>query len=146
MTTKAEFTEQEWDLIREAPPTAGLIVVTAQRGGTFRETLAIAKAYADARGQHGESEFLDELVSSKPKTDRTRHHSFEELKEYGLRQVADAVGLLESKATPEEVEDYRRFVLAVAERVANAHREEGTAVSPGERAAIDEIAGALGAR
>jgi hypothetical protein len=53
--------------------------------------------------------------------------------------------VLERKATPEEVEDYRRFVLNLAEKVANAHRENGQSVSPAEQAAIDEIAANLGA-
>ena len=46
---------------------------------------------------------------------------------------------------PEEVEDYKRFVLALVDRVAKRHEEHGTAISPNERSAIDEIAGALGA-
>jgi hypothetical protein len=33
------------------------------------------------------------------------------------------VELLERKATSEEPDDYERFVLNVADRVANAHRE-----------------------
>jgi hypothetical protein len=73
--------------------------------------------------QHGESELLDEVVSAKPKVDRTRHHSAEELKEDALRELRDAVELLERKATPEEVDDYRG--LALAERVAEAHKERG---------------------
>jgi hypothetical protein len=44
MTGKADFTEQEWALVLEGPPSAGMIVLTAQRGGTIRETFAIAKA------------------------------------------------------------------------------------------------------
>jgi hypothetical protein len=30
MTTKADFTPEEWDLIAEGPPSAGLIVSTAE--------------------------------------------------------------------------------------------------------------------
>jgi hypothetical protein len=145
MSGKADFTEQEWQVVLEGPPSAGLIVVTAQRGGTFRETIAIAKAYVEARQQHGESELLDEIVSAKPETDHTRYHSAEELKEQGLQHLRDAVALLERKATPEELEDYRRFVLNLAERVASAHREGGAGVSPAERAAIEDIAASLGA-
>jgi hypothetical protein len=144
MTAKTDFTEQEWELILEGPPSAGMIVVTAQRGGTFRETYAIAKAYAEARQQHGESELLDEIVSAKPEMDHTRYHSSEELKEHGLQHLRDAVALLESKASPEEVDGYRRFVVALAEKVANAHREGDRAVSDAEQAAINEISGALG--
>ena len=53
------------------------------------------------------------------------------------------------KATPEEVEAYKRFVLKLAETVAEAHREGGLMgiggeqVSEGERAALDEIAATL---
>jgi hypothetical protein len=143
MTGKADFTPEEWLVVLEGPPSAGLIVVTAQRGGSFRETIAIAKAYAEARQQHGESELLDEIVSAKPQTDHTRYHSAEELKDQGLQHLRDAVALLQRKATPEELEDYKRFVLNLAGRVANAHRVGGVGVSPAERAALEEIAASL---
>ena len=145
MTGQADFTEEEWELVLEGPPAAGLIVVTAQKGGMFRESLAMAKAYGEAREQHGESQLLDEIVAAKPKVDHTRYHSVDELKQHGLERLRNAVELLERKATPEEVEGYRRFVLTLADRVANAHREGGVSVSDAERAAIGEIAAALGA-
>jgi hypothetical protein len=144
MTGSADFTPEEWELIVEGPTGAGMVVITAQRGGTFRETFSMAKAYAEARQQHGESELLDELVAAKPQIDRTRHGSPAELKEHALRELRDAVGLLQQRATPAEVDDYRRFVLGLAERVASAHREGDQAISDAERAAVDEIAAALG--
>jgi hypothetical protein len=144
MTGKADFTQEEWQLVLEGPPSAGMIVVTAQRGGTFRETIAIAKTYAEARQHHGESELLDEIVSARPELDHTRYHSFDELKEHGLQHLRDAVELLERKTTPEEVKDYKGFVLNLADKVANAHREGGDTVSPAERAAIEEITATLG--
>ena len=49
MTGKADFTPEEWELILEGPPSAGMIIVTAQRGGSFRESIAMAKAYVEAR-------------------------------------------------------------------------------------------------
>ena len=145
MTGKADFTEQEWDTVLEGPPSAGMIVMLAQRGGTFRETFAIGKAYAEARQQHGASALLDEIVSAKPEVDHTRYKSVEEFEQHGLQHLRDAIELLERKATPDEVEGYRRFVVALAEKVANAHREHGVAVSDAERAAIDRIATSLGA-
>ena len=144
MTGKADFTPEEWELILEAPPSAGLIVVTAQRGGTFRESIAMGKAYVEARQEHGESELIDEIVSAKPERDHTRYHSVEELKQHGLQHLRDAAEQLERKATPKEVEDYRGFVLTLAEKVAKAHRERGEQVSDAERAAITEISASLG--
>ena len=145
MTGKADFTEDEWKLLLEGPPSAGLIVVSAQRGGTFREAFAIGKAYTEARKQHGDSELLDEIVAAKPERDHTRYHSYDELKQAGLQHLRDAVGLLEQNGTPAEVDDYRRFVLDLSQRVANAHREGGEQVSEAEQAAIDEISASLGA-
>jgi len=145
MTGKADFTQEEWDIILEGPPSAGMIVVTAQRGGTFRESFAIGRAYVEARQQHGDSELLDEIVAAKPERDHTRYHSVEELKQGGLQHLRDAVELLQRKATPEEVEDYRRFVLNLADKVAKAHREGGEQISDAEQAAIDEISASLGA-
>ena len=144
MTGKADFTEQEWDLVLEGPPSAGMFVVTAQRGGPIRETLAIARAYVEARQHHGESELLDEIVAAKPEIDHTRYHSLDELRQHALQHLRDAVELLERKATPDEVEGYKRFVVTLADKVAGAHREGGAAVSEPERAAIDEISASLG--
>ena len=144
MTGKADFTEQEWELVLEAPPLAGLVVVTAARGGTFKESFAIGKAYGEARQQHGASQLLDEVTGSKPKLDHTRFGSVDELKQHALARLREAAELVQRKGTPEELEDYRSFVMALADRVANAHREDGVAVSQDERAAMDEIASALG--
>jgi hypothetical protein len=144
MTTKAAFAPEEWTVVLEGPPTAGMIVITAAHGGTFRESIAMSKAYTEARAEHGESELLDEIVAAKPKVDHTRYHSPEELRDNGLGHLRDAIALLESKATAEERDDYRRFVLTVANKVAAAHREGGKQVSPAEEQAIADITSALG--
>src|SRR5256714_13107139 len=94
MTGKADFTPQEWNTVLEGPPSAGLNVITAQRGGTFRETISMAKAYTEARQHHGASELLDEIVAAKPHVDHTRYHSPDELRQAGLQRVRDAAALL----------------------------------------------------
>ncbi|MFL5908849.1 MAG: hypothetical protein ACJ75Z_14780 [Solirubrobacterales bacterium] len=148
MTGKADFTEEEWERILEAPPAAGLLVIASDRGGSIKESFSMAKAYAEARQQHGESQLLDEIVSAKPEVDKTRAHSPEELKERSLQHLQDAVALLRAKASDEEVEEYRKFIVGLASRVAEARREgflglSGERVSEDERAAIAEIEAAL---
>ncbi len=103
MTTKQDFTPSEWEQVLEGPPSAGTIVITAQRGGMLRETVSMAKAYTEAREQHGQSELLDEIVAAKPKIDHTRYGSPQELKEHALGHLRDAVAVLEVKATPQEL-------------------------------------------
>jgi hypothetical protein len=144
VTTKADFSPEDWNLVLEGPPMAGMIVITASSGGTFKETWAMSKAYLEARGQHGESELLDDIVAAKPKSDHTHAHSPQELREHGLGLLRDAVALVASKATEEEVEGYRKFVLFVAQKVAEAHREGGQVVSAPEADAISKISAALG--
>jgi hypothetical protein len=76
--------------------------------------------------------------------DRTKAHSPGELKEHGLQRIREAVALLEQKASPQEVDDYRRFVISLAERVAGAKAEDDDKpVSEAETAAIAEISQAL---
>ena len=147
MTTKQDFTPPEWEQVLEGPPSAGMLVITAAPGGMFRETMSMAKAYAEAREHHGQSELLDEIVAAKPKVDHSRYGSPEELTERSLGHLRDAVALLETKATPEECQEYKSFILTLADKVASAHKEGGSAegsVSEPERAAIDSISQALG--
>jgi phage-related baseplate assembly protein len=141
MTTKADFTPEEWELVREGPPTAGMVALTAESGGTFRESWALAKAYTEARKEHGESELLDALVAEKP--DLKRYKTTEELEDQGLRRLTEAVALLEQKATAGEVVAYKKFALGVAERVAEAHKEGDRPVSAGERTAIEKLEASL---
>jgi hypothetical protein len=151
MTGKADFTADEWELVLSAPPSAGFLVATAQRGGTFRESFSIAKAYAEARQRHGDSELLDEITSAKPEIDHTRFHSVEELEQHALGRIRDAVALVSAKAAPAEAEEYRGFIVDLAERVAAAHKEGflgvgGERVSDAEREATAKVEQAAGAR
>jgi len=143
MTAKADFEPEDWKIVVEAPPSAAMLVITAQRGGTFRETLAMSKEYAEARQQHGQSELLDELVGERPRVDHSHYHSPEELKEHVLQHLREAVAVLQQKAQPSEVDDYRKFTVSLAERVAGAHSEDGQAVSDAERQAIEAITAAM---
>lgn len=148
MTSKADFTTEEWELLREAPSTAGMIVITADRGGQFRESVAMAKAYVEARKEHGDSQLLDELVAAGPKVDHERFKSAEGRKEYGLGQLNQAAELLASKASRQELDEYRGFVNGLSRRAAAAtkggiFRRAKKQISDAEQGALDDIAYAL---
>jgi hypothetical protein len=145
VTTKAAFSPSEWHQVLEGPPAAGLLVITASHGGTLRETIAMSKAYTEARAEHGDSELLDEIVAEKPRIERGGSvHNPEELRDQALACLTDATALLQDKATVEERDEYRRFVVTVASKVAAAHRESGKQVSAPEAQAIQDIRTALG--
>jgi hypothetical protein len=149
MARKADFNAEEWSLVLEAPPLAGMMVMVAERGGTIREAVSMGKAYTAAQQQQG-GELIGEIVSARPELDPQRYKTPEELRERGLGRIREAVDLLERKASPEEVDAYKRFIVDVATTVANAKKEGGVLgiggkpVSEAEQQAIDELAAALG--
>lgn len=152
MTTKADFNAEEWSTVVEGPLYAGMWVISADRGGTLRESLALGRVYQDARARQGESGLLDELVKSPPSIDRDRvREAGGNIAAVASERLRSAMAILEGKATPEEVDAYKRFVMTVAQAVASAHKEGGflgvggKPVSDAENQALDEISTTLGA-
>ena len=151
MTRKADFNAEEWATVAEGPLYAGMRVISADRGGTVRESLALGRVYQEARAGHGESELLDELVKSPPSIDPDRvREAGGNIAAVASERLREAIGILEAKATPEETDAYKRFVMTVAQAVAAAHKEGGflgiggKQISDAENQALDEISMALG--
>ncbi len=144
MTTRADFSEDEWRVVLEGPTSAGMLVVTASKGGMFRETFAMSKAYAEARAEHGRSALLDAVVATNPKVEHVHAGSPEAAREQLLGILGRATALVAAKADVEELGAYRRFVITLSEKVAAAHREHGVDVDPAEARALQDIKTALG--
>ncbi|MEO9120699.1 MAG: hypothetical protein ABI355_16610 [Solirubrobacteraceae bacterium] len=152
MTTKADFNAEEWSTVVDGPLYAGMRVISADRGGTMRESLAMGRAYRQAREPHGESGLLDELVKSPPAIDPDRvRESGGDISTVATKQLREAMRILQAKATRSETDAYKTFVMTVAEAVASAHREGGflgiggKEISEAENRALDELSAALGA-
>jgi hypothetical protein len=150
MTTKSQFNAEEWDRVAQAPALAALRVMLADRGGAIRESIALGKAYAEAR-RDGGSELIEALVSSPPHLDPSSMGQPDQLREQLPERILEAVRTAEEKATPDEAEQYRAFILRVAEVVASAAKEGGVLgiggkpVSEQEQAVLDELQRELGA-
>ena len=151
MTRRADFNAEEWSTVVDAPLYAALRVIAASHGGALRESLAMGRAYQDARAHHGESELLDELVKSPPAIDADEmRHAQSNIAQVTSQQLRDAIGIVEAKATAAETDSYKAFVMRVAQAVASAHKEGGflgiggKQVSDAENQALDEISAALG--
>ena len=148
MTSRAAFSAEEWAVVAEAPLLAGARVVAADRGATRREDFAIGEVYEAARELRGESALLDELVASSPELDDIRRD--DAALAASNDHLRHALGIVQQKATPEDVDAYKGFVLAVVQTAAEANREGGFAgiggeeVSAGEQVALDEMYALLG--
>jgi hypothetical protein len=140
MTSKADFSEQEWDTLQKAVAGAGLLVSVSDRGffDTFKEAGALAKHLNQAREGH-ESDLVRELSGMRG-TGFGLTASPGEVERETLEALGSATPILREKA-PEELEAYRSFVLDVAESVAEAAKGVGV----GEAGAIEKIRAALDA-
>lgn len=149
MTTKAVFNAEEWADVTSAPAMTAMSVVAADRGGTLRESVSMARAYTDAR-RAVSSELIRDLLMSPPVLDPSTFQPGGDAIRQASEELRRAVELLEEKAAPEEVEEYKRFVLELADTVARAHKEGGflgiggRQVSEREQEALDAIAATLG--
>jgi hypothetical protein len=151
MTKRSDFNAEEWATVVNGPLYAGMRVIAADRGGTVRESLAMGRVYQAARERHGESELLDELLKSPPAIDPEHMRQVGgDITAIAPQQLRDAKSILEAKATPGELDAYKKFVMTVAQAAAGAHKEGGILgiggqqISDAENQALDEISVALG--
>jgi hypothetical protein len=148
MTSRADFNAEEWATVVDGPIYAALRVIAASHGGRLRESLALGRAYQDARANHGANELLDELLKSPPAIDADElRHAQSNIVEVAAQQLRTAIGMV---GAPAETDSYKTFVMTVAQAVASAHTEGGflgiggKQISDAENQALDEISTALG--
>jgi len=78
-----------------------------------------------------------------------REQQLANLRSAVLSRITEVVDLLSRKATPDEIQAYKRMVMVVAEKAANASREGGflgfggVRVSNAEQSFLNEVKGAL---
>jgi hypothetical protein len=158
MTTKEAFTPEEWQILRTAPIEAGALVMGRDPNdmmlNVLREHEAITRGWEEGVARFVQSELIQALAQAGRPTETAPATEAEEMTpERHRAQTLDlcrrAAGLVSEKATREEAEDYRSWVLHVAETVARASREGGflglgsARVSGLEQHTLDEIAAAL---
>jgi hypothetical protein len=135
MTTKADFTEEEWARLGRAPLVAGMAITLADPGGpieALKESRAALKTVQDAaeHGSHGD--FVQAVAVDVTQRARRRQNPLAGFRPTGPRageEILDELravnALLVAKATPEEVGDFRWWLREAAQRAAKAAREGG---------------------
>jgi hypothetical protein len=156
MSTKADFSVEEWDLFRSSPLMASILVVAASPSGPVgivQESAAAGRMILEASSS-SQTPLLKELAEDlkarmsipKPPAGATPVQIQEAAAEI-LRRTSD---LLAKKATPEEAAEYKQWLVKVAQATAEASKEGGflgfggTLVSDEEKAALAAVNTALG--
>ena len=156
MSTKADYTKEEWELLVKAPFMAAMAVVAASPSGpigVLREMFAVGKGLLE--GAEGTTNPLiaalvaDVKAGNRPSLPAERPQDLAQVKVQALGACREVAALLGRKA-PGEAEGFKRWLLATAQRTAEASKEGGflgiggVQVSDAEKAALTEVAGVLG--
>ena len=133
MTTKADFTEEEWIRLGRAPLVAGMAISIADPGGplgAIRETNAALSIVVEA-AQQG-TELIRSLAADVVAKARRRDNPLAgfapkgaDAREQILDELRAVNALLVAKTTPEEVAEFREWVKEAAQRTALAAKEGG---------------------
>jgi hypothetical protein len=135
MTTKADFTDEEWDRLSRGPLVAGMAISIADPGGpieTLKETSAALRTIVDAAqtGEHGDLvQALAAEVATKAQNRQNPLAGFSAkgagAREAILDELRAVYALLVEKTTPDEVEQYREWLKTASQKAALAAKEGG---------------------
>ena len=157
MLAKTDFAPDEWQTLVTAAPMVGLGVTAASPNGPFgvlKEVFSVGMALADVVKKGTDNALVKALVDdiqargTKPEKPQGVK-SPEDAQRVVLEHMAKVSDIVTKKA-PAEADGFKRWLVSVAERVAEASNEGGflgfggERVSPAEEAAIRSIAEKLG--
>jgi len=158
MTAKADFTDEEWAVLMRAPMVAGMGITFADPGGpieVLKETSAVLKLVTNESAAR--DDLVGEVAGAVRQLAEQRQNPVKGFKPRGsmagkeiLDELSRAVAIVGAKATEEEAQAFREWLLECARRAAEAAKEGGflgfkaVQVSEGEQRMLDELASTLG--
>jgi len=161
MTSKADFTDEEWTRLKRAPFVAGMAISLADPGGPIeavKETSATLKTVRSAEAG-GRGEFVGALAREVVEEATHRKNPLGGFKPSKgatagveiLEELRAVNGIVSEKAAPEDAAAFREWLLEAAQEAANAAKEGGflgwhaERVSEGEQRMLDSLKEAFAA-
>ena len=161
MTSKADFTEEEWTRLKRAPFVAGLAISLADPGGPIeavKETSATLKTVrAGESGDRGElvgalaREVVEDAGHRKNPLGGFKPNKGASAGVEILAELGEVNRIVSETAAPEDAAAMRAWLLDAAQEAANAAKEGGfmgfhaERVSEGEQRMLDSLNEALAA-
>ena len=157
MSTKTDYSADEWKAISGAPVAAGLFVTLSDASGPVgiaKEAIAVGKAITES-AQGDAPEIVKSLAESvktgggRPELPDVPTGDRAQVKDAVIGAIRKAVEAVERKS-PNEVEGFKVWLTSVAVKVSQASKEGGflgiggTVVSAQEQEALTTLAGVLG--
>ena len=158
MTTKADFSEDEWATLVRSPMVAGAAITLADPGGPIevvKETSAVLK-FATSSSSEQRDDLVGELAREVRGLAEQRKNPLGDFKPRGalagkeiVDETARANEIVSAKASPEETYAFRAWIMECAQRAADAAKEGGfmgfhaERVSQGEKDMLAQLRSAL---
>jgi hypothetical protein len=143
MTSRSDFTDDEWERLGRAPLVVAMAISLADPGGpleTFKESSAALRTLAEAARDGGYGEFVQSVardVAARAQRRQTPLGDFKpdrgNARQDVLAELRTVNALLQQKATPEELAEFREWLRTAAQRAALAATEGGFLGFGGER-------------
>ena len=160
MTSKADFSDEEWTRLKRAPFVAGMAISLADPGGPIeavKETSATLKTVLRAAEEGGRGELVDAIARDVAEDARQRKSPLSGFKPGKgatvgveiLDELREVNRLVSEKGTPEEAAAVRDWLLDAAQAAADAAKEGGfmgfraERVSEGEQRMLDSLSEVL---
>jgi hypothetical protein len=158
VTSKSDFSDEEWVRIRRAPFVAGMAISLADPGGPIevaRETMASLRSASEPPS---EKELLLAAAHDIQAQVREKQNPLGGFKPTNaalagrevLEELRGVNEIVTEKGTAEEAEAFRQWLLTTAQAAADAAKEGGfmgfgaEQVSKGEQAMLDQLRSTLG--
>ena len=159
MTTKSDFTEEEWTRVRRAPFVAGMAISLADPGGPIELARESTASLKSATNPPTREQLLAEIALDIQSMTQQRQNPLSGFKptdaSQARQQILDelkaASDIVSSKATAEEAAAFKQWLVTTSQAAADAAKEGGfmgfgaEQVSEGERSMLDQVRTAIGA-
>jgi hypothetical protein len=154
MTSKTDFTDEEWARVRRAPLVAGVAISLADPGGPIEIAKETTATLRSATLPPSQEELLAAVALDVQAMTQHRQNPLGDFKPRGGQQVLEELRavneIVTAKATLEEAEAFRAWLLTAAQAAADAGKEGGflgfgaEQVSAGERQMLEQVRAVLG--
>ncbi len=152
MGVRENFTDDEWQTLLNVPYAVAMTVVTAAPSvwGAISESKTMLTEPAKLAASSGSDlvSVLSSEMQSRAKELVKRQQDLVRRDQSGFRsktiEACRSASAILAKTTLEEATAYKQWVLAIGQRVAEAAKEHGVAVSEPERAVLSDVSAAFG--
>ncbi len=170
-SVKNNYTDSEWELLISTPQLVGSAVASANYSGllgTMKEAMASVQTLIEGVKMYPDNELIvaiapdpkdraaaqakakeqKEIVMAKLKANNIQ--KAEDFTAIAIQECGNAIALVESKESAAVVQDYKDWMMDIAQNVAEAAKEGGflgfggTLISEGEQYILDELTLILG--